>query len=644
MVFALVTVVGAFVQVRRVQRAAAAHLQRALVTERMFSESFHASPIPLALTSLDTHRITEANLAYARMIGWSREELIGKTGSELGLYARGLFTTLARRLRRSGVIRNHAVTVRRKDNVERQVIVAMALVEIHGEPHGLTTVIDETDHKAALEALRSSDERMRELATSIDEVFWVSTPDRSQMLFISPAYEKIWGRSCESLYDAPQSWRDGIVADDLERLVREADNSEHEFRVQRPDGSVRWVRTKTFPIRDDSGEVIRLAGVCADITQRRELEEQLQQAQKMESLGMLAGGIAHDFNNLLAVISSCSGLLAESVASDESDRELVGDIEDAVVRASALTRQLLAFSRKQVTEPVVLDANVVVTDTRKLLRRIVGENIEVVTSLEPDLPMVRIDRGQLVQVILNLAVNARDAMPRNGTVRVSTRSIGNCIALEVSDTGIGMRPEVLARACEPFFTTKELGKGTGMGLAVVHGIIDNANGRIEIESKVGHGTTFRILLPASGGDADVHRAMGDAATRGVETIMIVDDDDYVRRATARALRARGYTVVEAPSGRAALLALPKLDIDLLLTDIVMPGMNGRVLAEAAGARFPELKILFMTGYTDDEIIHAGLARGEVDLIEKPFTIQALAHKVRDVLDYESQPLDVVASA
>ena len=642
---ALAMMVAAFALIRRVQRSAAANLRRALLTERMFSESFHASPIPLALTSLVTHRITEVNNAYVRMIGWSRDEMVGRTGSELGMYVRGLFTTLTRRLRRSGLIRNYAVTVRRKDNVERQVVVSMDLIEINGETHALTTVIDQTDHKTAIEALRSSDERMRELANSIDEVFWVCTPDRAQMLFISPAFEKIWGRSCQSLYDAPQSWREAIVAEDLERLDRELGNrSDHEFRVRRPDGTIRWVRSKEFPVLDDSGAVIRLAGVCADVTQQRELEEQLHQAQKMESLGMLAGGIAHDFNNLLAVISSCSGLLAESVSTRDADRELVEDIEDAVVRAAALTRQLLAFSRKQVTEPVVLDPNIVVNDTRKLLRRVVGAHIDLVTSLEPDLRMVRIDRGQLVQVILNLAVNARDAMPRNGTLQISTRNVGDSVVLEVSDTGVGMRADVLARACEPFFTTKELGKGTGMGLAVVHGIIDHAGGRIEIDSEIGHGTTFRILLPAVEGATEAPRAVGDAGTRGVETILIVDDDDYVRRATARALRARGYTVVEASNGRAALLALATHNFDLLLTDILMPGMNGRVLAQAAGARFPELKILFMTGYTDDEVVHTGLERGEVNLIEKPFTIQALAHKVRDVLDFEAMPLAAAAAS
>jgi CheY-like chemotaxis protein len=242
------------------------------------------------------------------------------------------------------------------------------------------------------------------------------------------------------------------------------------------------------------------------------------------------------------------------------------------------------------------------------------------------------DRGHLVQVILNLAVNARDAMPTSGRLSLTTRNVGADVVLEVSDTGTGMTPDVLARACEPFFTTKEQGKGTGMGLAVVHGIIDSASGRLEIDSTVTVGTTFRIVLPAFDGPAQAARKPTESATRGVENILIVDDDDYVRRATARALRSRGYAVVEASSGRAALIALTSAPYDLLLTDIVMPGMSGRVLAEAACARFPDLKIMFMTGYTDDAVVHDGVATGVVDLIEKPFTIPALASKVRQVLD------------
>jgi two-component system, cell cycle sensor histidine kinase and response regulator CckA len=616
-------------RLRAAQSTAEANLVRALDSERVFSESFHASPIPLALVNLATHRLTEVNGAFERLIGATDRELLGQSMTDLGIADEKQMAMLERRVRRNGHVRNFATMVRSKHE-PRSVVLALDQILVGGEPHGLVTFVDDTDQKRALAALQSSDQRMRELTENIDEVFWVATPERDRMLYISPAYEKIWGRPCARVLEDGRAWLEAVLPEDRARLVSEKPH--YDFRIERPDGSMRWIRTKIFPVRSERGDIIRVAGVSSDITEQRTLEEQLRHAQKMESLGMLAGGIAHDFNNLLAVISSCSGLLAESLDRTNPDRELVEDIADAVVRATAMTRQLLAFSRKQVTEPVVLDPNVVVNDTRKLLRRMVGVNIELVTSLEPELRPVLMDRGHLVQVILNLAVNARDAMPTSGRLCLTTRNVGADVVLEVSDTGSGMAPDVLARACEPFFTTKEQGKGTGMGLAVVHGIIDGASGRLDITSAIGVGTTFRITLPAFEGPAQGVRKTSEHATRGIENILIVDDDDYVRRATARALRSRGYSVVEAGNGRAALIALTTAPFDLLLTDIVMPGMSGRVLAEAACARFPELKIMFMTGYTDDAIVHDGVTTGVVDLIEKPFTIPALAAKVRQVLD------------
>ena len=625
LVLVVAALVGALVQVRRANAAS-------LANQRMFSQSFHASPIPLALTSLVTHKITEVNHAYEKMMGWSRLEMIGRSGAELGMYAPELREKLAHRLRRTGTLRDYPVTMTGKDGLHRYVIVAMDIIVIDGEMHSLTTVIDQTEHKRTIAALHSVDERLRELAETIDQVFWVRAPS-GKMLYVSPAYEKVWGRTVASLYEQQRTWVDAVLPEDREKLSFAA-GATNEFRITRPDGGVRWVRTKSFPVHDAHGNVIRVAGVASDVTEQRELEDHLRQAQKMESLGMLAGGIAHDFNNLLAVISSCSGLLAETIDATSPDHELVDDISDAVVRAAALTRQLLAFSRKQVSEPVVLDLNLVVTDTRKLLRRMLGVDVEVESSLEPELRTVRIDRSQLVQVILNLAVNGRDAMRGRGVLKISTRNCGDDVVLSVSDNGSGMTPDVVARACEPFFTTKEQGKGTGMGLAVVHGIIDHADGRIEIDSTVGIGTTFRITLPAVGERVEAPRPTGHDGLRGVETILLVDDDDYVRRATARALRSRGYTIIEAGNGRAALASLPAHDIDLLLTDIVMPGMNGRIVAECARTRMPALRVLFMTGYTDDQVVHSGLERGEVELIEKPFTIPALAAKVRAVLDAE----------
>jgi signal transduction histidine kinase/FixJ family two-component response regulator len=431
---------------------------------------------------------------------------------------------------------------------------------------------------------------------------------------------------------------DAIHPADRERLtaVYTSDKVEyaHEYRIVRSDGTVRWIYDKASPVRDAAGTLIAIAGIADDITERRELEEQLRQTQKLESLGLLAGGVAHDFNNILGVITANANMLADAMPEGHADRELVEEIDGAVFRAAALTRQLLAFSRKQVTDPVVLDLNRAVADTRKMLRRLVGEDVVVRTSLEPDVGRVRVDPSALVQVLMNLAVNARDAMNGGGTLTISTRNTGGNIMLTVSDTGCGMSPAILGRVFEPFFTTKPIGKGTGLGLPVVHGIVQQAGGRIEIESEPEMGTTFRIFLPTVDAPADPILDRIAIAARGQEKIVLVEDDCFVRAAASRALRMRGYTVLEASDGRVALRLLRdhKSDVRLLVTDIVMPGMNGRELAELARERMPALRVLFMSGYADDNDLRQSVQRADVHFIEKPFRIQAFAAKVRQVLD------------
>ena len=485
---------------------------------------------------------------------------------------------------------------------------------------------------------RVSDERFAQLASAIREVFWMTDVEKTQILYVSPAYESIWGMSAAQLYRAPEAWLEAIHPADRERVANSwrtsGTNFAAEYRIVRPDGTVRWIHDKASPVRDTAGNVIAVAGIADDITERRELEEQLRQTQKLESLGLLAGGVAHDFNNILGVITANANMIGEDMPDGHPDRELVDEIDAAVMRAAALTRQLLAFSRKQVTDPVVLDINRAVADTRKMLRRLVGEDIVVRTSLEPDLARVRFDPSSLVQVLMNLAVNARDAMPGGGTLTIATRSCKGDIVLSVSDTGCGMAPEVLQRVFEPFFTTKAVGKGTGLGLPVVHGIVQQAGGMIEIESELGVGTAFRIRLPSVDAPADpVHDRVASAA-RGHEKIVLVEDDCYIRAAASRALRSRGYTVLEASEGRAALRLLRdhKQDVRLLVTDIVMPGINGRELAELARERMPELPVLFMSGYADDDDLRQSVERDDVHFIEKPFRIPAFAANVRQILD------------
>lgn len=443
----------------------------------------------------------------------------------------------------------------------------------------------------------------------------LSRPDDQLVVEVNDAYLEIFGVT-----------REQVVG----HTSHQPTSHETELSITTPTGIKRIMRWSRTIVLDGTTHAI---STFVDITDRLALEAQVREAQKLESLGLLAGGVAHDFNNILAVIASSASLLAELLP-NASDRELVTEIDEAVRRATGLTRQLLAFSRKQVVEPVVLDLNVTISETRKMLRRMVGEDIVIETSLDPELGHVRIDPGYLVQVLMNLAVNSRDAMPRGGTLAITTRNMPGeprRVRITVTDTGTGMSPELCARVFEPFFTTKGIGKGTGLGLSVVHGIIRQAGGEIAIESEVGVGTSIQIYLPSIDAPAETLEDVAAACSRGSEKIIVVDDDLFVRRATSRSLRARGYDVLEASDGLGALRLLRDhgADVSLLVTDVVMPGMDGCELAAAARRRRPSLKVLYMSGYTDDALAHH-----EVDgaVVEKPFAGHVLAGKVRQAID------------
>jgi two-component system, cell cycle sensor histidine kinase and response regulator CckA len=337
------------------------------------------------------------------------------------------------------------------------------------------------------------------------------------------------------------------------------------------------------------------------------------------------------------VIASNVSLIGEGLGRDHPDRELVDDVEVAVSRATSLTRQLLAFSRKQAIVPAVLDLNRAVEDTRKMLCRMLGEDVALDASLDPELARIRIDRGYLVQIIMNLAVNARDAMPLGGQLRIATRNADGNVLLEIADTGCGMPAAVIARAFEPFFTTKGIGHGTGLGLSVVHGIVQQAGGRIEVDSTIGVGTRFRIFFPAVDAPADEDSCAAATAPRGSETVLVVDDDAYVLASTSRLLRSLGYRVIESGDADAALVALrANPDINLLVTDVVMPKQDGRELVGAARRERPELKALYTSGYTDDAILRHGVDQSSTVLLEKPFTLVALANEVRSAIDGEAR--------
>jgi two-component system cell cycle sensor histidine kinase/response regulator CckA len=501
--------------------------------------------------------------------------------------------------------------------------------------------------------LRESEERFRQLAENINEVFWLTDPARKEFLYVSPAYESIWGRTCKSLFERPDSFFDAIHPDDRSQVLDtlRADNGvryQLEYRIVRPDGAVRWIRDRAFPVFDSADGTMRIAGVAEEITEKRQLEMQLRQSQKMQVIGRLAGGVVHDFNNLLSVIFGHSALLATASPSRERLQDSLAEINRAAERAAGLTRQLLTFSRRQVVESRVLNLETVLAESQNLLRRLIGEDIRLTMRFSPFLSRVKADSGQIGQVLMNLALNARDAMPQGGELTIETREMdfdsifadaqpemrpGRYVILSVSDTGCGMPPEVQARIFEPFFSTKS--DSTGLGLSVAEGIVKQSGGYVTFTSQPGKGTTFRIYFPAVTGEIEKspQRPPSDPV-RGSETILLVEDEDPVREVTALLLESLGYQVSHVSSAEEAMDLVERngVKIDLLLTDVVMTGMSGRELAEALRARNPGIKILFQSGYSDDMVLRYGILPSEVAFLQKPFTIDTLAKRIREILD------------
>ena len=415
-------------------------------------------------------------------------------------------------------------------------------------------------------------------------------------------------------------------------------------------GGHRTIQSVSVPLALEDGTLAHL-GVARDITEARILEQQLRQAQKMEAFGQLAGGVAHDFNNLLTIINGYSELLLDSLPRCDTSWEMIAEIHQAGERSAGLTRQLLAFSRQQILAPRILNVNEVVADTDKMLRRLIGEDIRLTTTLGTGLWAVLADPGQVEQMLLNLAVNARDAMPQGGRLTIETTNVvldaayvrtckdaiaGPNVVLSVSDTGVGIPPEVMAKIFEPFFTTKEAGKGTGLGLATVYGIVKQSGGHVAVHSEVGIGTTFKLYLPQveQPTESSQTRSPIPAPPRGTETILLAEDEAAVRGLTRTILTACGYQVLEAADGDEAVRVAVEHEgpIHLLLTDVVMPGVGGRAVAERLTEQYPGIRVIYVSGYTDDAVIRHGVLRDVVNFIQKPFTPAALARRVRDVLD------------
>jgi len=508
--------------------------------------------------------------------------------------------------------------------------------------------------------LRKSERRYRLLAENATDLIFTMNLEFG-ITYCSPSVTRIRGYTVEEMMSLDPV--DNIAPSFLEKVMkvlndelsmdRDADPTRVrtlELELTNKDGTTAWHEMSLTFLRDDEGKPVEVLGVSRDITRRRQVEEQLRQSQKMEAMGRLAGGVSHDFNNLLSAILGYASLLKSQVGTDSPLFEDIEEIEKAGQRASNLTGQLLAFSRKGIREPEVLSVNDVITDTLRMLRRIIGEDIQLDTSLEEALPAISADRGHIEQILVNLAVNARDAMPEGGELSIRTSRLisddlpvpidpelraPSYVKLEVSDTGGGIAPDVIEHIFEPFFTTKVESRGTGLGLSTVYGIVRQSGGEIRVESDVGKGTRFEVILPASLSQdvTGAARKESTAPAPSSESVLVVEDDDAVRALTVRILEERGYSVLAARNGHEALRVSAEHAgvLHLLLSDVVMPGMSGKELADRLVQSRPDMRVLFMSGYTDDVIASQGVLDDGVMLVPKPFEASELLSAVEKVL-------------
>ncbi|HZR21016.1 MAG TPA: PAS domain S-box protein [Verrucomicrobiae bacterium] len=615
-----------------------------------------SSPIGI-ITYRKTGEAISANAAAGRIVGTTPEQLASQNFRQLASWQKSGLLTTAEEALRTDLPQTSEVYVTSGFGKATWVCAQMIPFNYAGEPHLLALFVDLTERKLAEDSLRESEEKFRQLTENMDKVFWIANKDSTEIFYVSPAYEQIWGRSCQSLYERPSSFLEPVHAQDRDRvlaaLARQAQGEEYdtEYRILRPDGKERWIHDRSFRVRNDRGEFYRVAGLAEDITERKQLEDQFRQAQKMEAIGHLAGGVAHDFNNILAAILLHLGLLRQSPQLTDGMKESLKEVESEAMRAANLTRQLLLFSRRQVARFEPLDCNAVMKGLLKMLRRLLSENIDIDFTAAPTGTYIKADIGMLEQVIMNLCVNARDAMPQGGRLHLKTTveeiqenslnrhaggRTGSFVCLEVKDTGCGMDEAVLKRMFEPFFTTKEVGKGTGLGLATVYGIVKQHEGWTEVESVVGQGSTFRVYLPAlqvefepTTGPAEEQEVHG-----GSETVLLVEDDISLRRMAALCLRKLGYAVLEAGNAPEALIEWRNhhANVDLLLTDMVMPETGtGLDLAGQLKAEKPDLRIVISSGYSE-ELVKPNALDQEFMFLAKPYDPVTLARLVRKTLD------------
>jgi len=747
-----------------------------------FYTIFHASSNPMAITRVEDGRFLELNQASADFGGFRREELIGTSSQALRLWADpAQREAVARDIREDKSVHNIEVDLIRKDGEIRRVLFSANPISFKDEACLLSTIIDISERRKVELALRESEERLRLITHTIDEIFYIYDAEKGIATYLSPAFERIWGFSPEQALNQETPYINPVHPEDREKVMHWGPMTQtgqpvsYEYRIIRADGSIRHIWDRGYPIASKDGKVTLYVGTGLDVTEWRQAEQALReskeylneiinriadpivvkdsrhrhvlvndaflahiertredvlgttgfetlpeglsndlwideeevlrtgkesltedvitnrhgrshtwmtkkslltnkngekqiviamrditeykrleghllQAQKMDAIGALAGGVAHDFNNLLSVINGYSELALESLSGSDPVRTDVEQILDAGKRASALTAQLLAFGRKQILQPEILDLNEIISQMSSMLRRLIGEDIDLASVTTPDLGRIHADPAKIQQVVMNLAVNARDAMPQGGKLTIETANIhfsddyvrehspakpGDYVLLAISDNGVGMSADTKAHLFEPFYTTKAKGKGTGLGLATVYGIVKQSNGFIWVYSEPGKGSTFKVYFPRAEGESTraVTREDKGQDYSGTETILLVEDEAAVRSLASRVLRERGYIVIEAVDGTDAVRLAGEYsgDIHLVLTDVVMPGMSGSVLVSKLEVARPGIRSLFISGYTDNAIVHHGILDSGVAFLEKPFSPNRLAGKVREVL-------------
>jgi two-component system cell cycle sensor histidine kinase/response regulator CckA len=734
---------------------------------------FNESSFCCLVYDAQTLSIVAVNDTAVQHYGYSRQEFLKKTMYDICISEEESTSLISMKnsLLKPGTAGRSVH--RKKDDTLIEVEIINQPVEFEGRKAMYAAVLDMTERRRAESELKESEERFRQLAENIQEVFWLSDLHATQTFYISPSYEHVWGRTCQSMYQDPKSFLEAIHPEDRPRVLAAVQNMtqgiHQEYRIIQPGGAIRWILARGFPIADKDGKAYRIAGIATDITDRKlaeleikdreaqleaffdaspfgmvimdqdlryqkineplarmngvsvrehigrhirevipkvapavegvfrkvlvtgrplfnaeirgetprqpgvervwmeyifpfknpgkinpdavgaivveitdqkQLEEQLRQAQKTEALGHLAGSVAHDFNNILTVMKGYVDLILPRLRSKDQSHEDLLEVKRAVQQGTNLTHQLLAFSRKEVLQPKSLDLNRILKSMSNIIQHVIGENIELTCRLEPSLPLMQGDQGQVEQIVMNLVVNARDAMPGGGRLTIETSSRGPAthaqILLSVRDTGKGMEPATLAHLFEPFFTTKPQGRGTGLGLNTVNEIVRQMGGRIEVKSEVGQGTTLLIEFAGFAREVNPHvrRNHSPRSLTGTETILIAEDDSQIRPMLQRALSQKGYIALSAREGGQALAIFQHhpTRIDLIITDMNMPRMGGEELASAVNRTGYKSKILYMSGHTENIGLKKKFLKHGTAFIQKPFSINDLLTSVRQLLD------------